>query len=251
MQIQRRVLWTLGFVLAAAFALHAAEQDDAKNIIDKAIKAHGGQEKLAKLKAVTMRLKGTLHQPGGDVPFTGEMVTQGADQSRLVLDGESNGAKFTFVQVLNGDKGWHKINDDTQELNADQLAEAKEEAYESWAATLAPLHDKAFDLSSLGEVKVEHRPAIGVRVSSKGHRDVNLYFDKELSLLIKSEIRVKDEESGMEVNQESTYSDFKEIDGIKEATKIVVKRDSKPFVEATVEQVKREEKADDSIFAKP
>jgi len=251
MQSQRRVLWTFGFILAAAFALHADEQDDAKNIIDKAIKAHGAQEKLAKLKAVTIRLKGTIHQPGGDIPITGEVVTQGADQSRLALDAESNGAKFTFVQVLNRDKGWHKINDDTQELNADELAEAKEEAYENWTTTLAPLNDKVFALSPLGEVKVENRPAIGVRVSSKGHRDVNLYFDKELSLLVKSEIRVKDEASGMEVNQESTYSDFKDVDGIKEATKIVVKRDGKPYVEATVDQVKREEKVDDSIFAKP
>jgi hypothetical protein len=251
MQIQRSALWTLGFAFVAAFALHAAEQDDAKKIIDKAIKAHGGQEKLTKLKAVTMRLKGTIHSPGGDIPFTGEVVTQGVGQRRLALDAETNGTKFTFVQVLNGDKGWQKINDDTQELSADQLAEAKEQAYESWAATLAPLDDKAFALSSLGEVKVEDRPAIGIRVSSKGHRDVNLYFDKELSVLVKSEIRVKDEESGMEVNQESTYSDFKEIDGIKEPTKIVVKKDGKPFVEATVEQVKREEKADDSIFAKP
>jgi len=224
MQIQRRV-WTLGFVLAAAFALHAAEQDDAKNIIDKAIKAHGGQEKLTKLKAVTMRLKGTLHQPGGDVPFTGESSPKVRTKAGLALDGEINGMKFTFVRVLSQDKGWHKINDDTQELNADQLAEAKEEAYESWSATLAPLHDKVFAFSSLGEVQVEDRPAVGVRV--------------------------KDEASGMEVNQESTYSDFKDVDGIKEATKIVVRRDGKPFVEATVDQVKREEKVDDSIFAKP
>jgi len=251
MQIQRSPLWALGFALVAAFGLRAAEQDDAKNIIDKAIKARGGQEKLRKLKAVTMRLKGTIHSPGGDVPFTGEVVTQGADQRRLALDAETNGTKFTFVQVLNGDKGWQKINDDTQELNADQLAEAKEEAYGSWVATLLPLDGKDFTLYSLGEVKVEDRPAIGVRASSKGHRDVNLYFDKEFSQLVKSETRVKDEESGMEVNQESTYSDFKEIDGIKEPSKIVVKKDGKPFVEATVEQVKREEKVEDSIFVKP
>jgi hypothetical protein len=251
MGIQHKALWALALLLTAAFALRAADQDDAKAIIDKAIKARGGEEKLAKLKAVTIRFKGTLHGAGGDVPFTAELVTQGSDQSRLALDGEVNGMKFTFVQVLNRDKGWNKVNDAVEELNADKLAEAKEGAYESWAATLTPLKDKAFALSSLGEVKVENRPAFGVRVSSKGHRDVNLYFDKESSLLVKVERRVKDEESGMEVNQESNYSDFKEADGFKEAMKIVVKKDGKPFVEATVEEVKREEKIDDSIFAKP
>jgi hypothetical protein len=241
----------VGVLLTTGLALFAADQDQAKIIIDKAIKAHGGPEKLAKLKAVTIRFKGTLHQAGTDIPFSAEIVSQGADQWRLALDGESRGMKFTFVQVLSGDKGWNKVNDTTEEVNPDQLAEAKEGAYHNWVTTLAPLKDKAFALSSLGEVKVENRSAWGVRVSRKGHRDINLYFDKDANLLVKTEMRVKDEQSGMEVSQETFYSDFKEIDGIKEPMKIVLKKDGKPNVEATVQEVKREEKVDDSIFAKP
>jgi hypothetical protein len=251
MRIQRCAPWAVGILLATGLPLFAADQDEAKIIIDKAIKAHGGQEKLAKFKALTLRLKGTIHQGGMDIAFSGEVVTQGIDQNRLALDADGNGTKFTFVQVLSGDKAWNKVNDTTEELNPDQLAEVKEGAYHNWVMTLAPLKDKAFTLSSLGEVKVEKRPALGVRVSSKGHRDVNLYFDKETFLLVKTEMRVKDDQSGMEVSQEDTYSDYKDINGIKEAMKIVVRRDDKPFVEATVEEVKREEKLDDSIFSKP
>jgi hypothetical protein len=241
----------VGVLLATVLPLFAADQDEAKIIIDKAIKAHGGQENLAKLKAITLTLKGTTHQAGMDISFTGEVVVQRADQSRLALDGDSNGTKFTFVKVLNGDKGWNKVNDTTEELNPDQLAEMKEGAYHNWVAMLAPLKDQAFTLASLGEVKVENRPALGVRVSSKGHRDINLYFDKETNLLVKTEMRVKDDRSGMEVNEATVYSDFKDINGIKEATKILVKRDDKPYMEATVEEVKREEKLDDGIFSKP
>jgi len=117
--------------------------------------------------------------------------------------------------------------------------------------TLIPLKDKAVNLSTLGEIKVDDRPALGVRVSSKGHRDINLYFDKETHLLVKSEMRVKVEATGMEANQETFYGGHKEVGGIKEPMKFVIKRDGKPYLNAEVEEVRRGEKVDDSVFAKP
>ena len=70
-------------------------------------------------------------------------------------------------------------------------------------------------------------------------------------MLLKTEMRVKDEMSGQEVNQESYYSDYKEVNGLKEAMKFVIKKDGKPFLEAEVEEIRRQEKVDDSVFAKP
>ena len=249
MRIYKFALLAVGVVFLARMPLRAADEVGA--IIDKSIKARGGEEKLAKLKAVTIRFKGTVQAMGMAIPFSGEVVVQGRNQTRTALDVEVNGQKITIVNVLNGDKGWNKVNDATTDMTADQLTEAKEGARHNFVTMLVPLKNKAFTLASLGEVKVENRPAFGVRVSSKGHRDINLYFDKETYLLVKTDTRAKDEESGMEVNQETFYSDFKEIDGIKEFMKVVVKKDGKPFVEGTVQETKREEKLDDSIFAKP
>jgi len=55
-----------------------------------------------------------------------------------------------------------------------------------WVAMLAPLKDKAYTLAPIGEVKVEDRPALGLRVSRKGNRDINLYFDKKTYLRVKT-----------------------------------------------------------------
>jgi hypothetical protein len=251
MRIQRCAPLALAFMMAAGLTLRAADQGEVQAIIDKSIKAHGGEEKLAKLKAVTMRFKGTVQTMGMAIPFSGEIVIQGSDQTRTALDVEVNGQKITIVNVLNRKKGWNKVDDNTTDMTPEQLTEAQEGALHNYVTMLAPLKNKTFTLASLGEVQVENRPALGIRVSSKGHRDVNLYFDKDTYLLVKTDTRVKDEESGMEVNQETIYGDFKEIDGIKESMKIAVKKDGKPFVEGTVEHIKREEKLDDSIFAKP
>ena len=87
---------------------------------------------------------------------------------------------------------------------------------------LAVLKDKKYKLSPLGEVKVEGRDAVGVQVSCKGHKDVNLYFDKETNLLAKGEWNVKaQEQGGKEVMQETLYGDYKDVEGAKIPMKIM------------------------------
>src|SRR5207248_11447730 len=103
-----------------------------------------------------------------------------------------------------------------------------EQGYAGWVATLLPLKDKAFTLTTIGEVEVEKRPALGVKVSSKGHRDVDLYFDKESGLLVKTETRLKDE-GGQEVMAETFLRDYKDVEGTKHAMKFAVHRDGKLY----------------------
>ena len=238
------------FLLVIALPLRADDADNAKAIIEKAIKAAGSEEKFTKLKAATMKFKG-MPKTVMRIAIPGKIVSQGADQTRVVIQADINGQAFTITEILNRDKGWKKEQDAAKEMSADELKEAQNGANENWVASLVPLKDKAYTLAALGEIKVDDRPALGVRVSSKGRRDVNLYFDQESHLLVKSEMRVKDETTEMEVNQETFYGDYKEVAGIKEAMKLVIKRDGKPFLNAEVEEIRREEKVEDSLFAKP
>ena len=67
----------------------------------------------------------------------------------------------------------------------------------------------------------------------------------------KMEHRAKDEQANAEVDQEAILSDYKDFDGTKMPTKVVVKRDCKLFVEAEVQDLKPAEKLDKSTFAKP
>jgi cell division protein ZapA (FtsZ GTPase activity inhibitor) len=215
-----RIRWHLfscSFVLAFIYPLRADDSGAAKEIVGKAIKAVGPEEKIAKLKALTIKFKGKIQQMGMEIPFAGEVIAQGADQNKVSIDIDVNGQKTATNTNHNRKKGWTKIGDMIMDMSEEQLKEVQEGAKESWIASLVPLKDKAYTLSSLGEVKVNDRPALGIRVASKGHRDVNLYFDKDSSLLLKTEMRVKDEMSGQEVNQESYYSDYKEVNGLKEA----------------------------------
>ncbi len=238
------VLLALGLVLGSLRVSRADDQSDARGLITKAIRAAGGEEKLAKYKAQTWTEKGTYYGMGAGVPYTGTYALQWPDKFKMEIQG-------VFTIVVNGDKGWTNANGSTQEMSKEQLEEQKQGLYNGWVATLVPLKDKAYKVSFLGESKVGDRQALGVKVARKDHYDVNLYFDKETSLLVKSSTRLKEAMSGQEVEQEASYSEFKEVAGVKIPMKVSIKRDGKQFVEAENSDIKLAEKLDDSVFAKP
>ncbi|MBN9117863.1 MAG: hypothetical protein J0I06_01620 [Planctomycetes bacterium] len=247
----RYAVAALGFVLAVGCPARADDAAEARKLVEKAVKAHGGQEKLDKLPGTSLKFKGTFHGQGDGIPTTGEISAQGPDKQRIDIEVEAGGQKFPIVIVVAGDKGWTKIGKETTEFDKDKLAEAKEQAYAAWVWTLAPLKDKQVTLATVGEIKVGDRPALGVKVSSKGHRDVDLYFDKETGLLVKTETVVKDDTSGQEVTEESFPGEYKEVQGTKQAHKFLVKRNGKLHVEGEVTGIELSEKLDASLFEKP
>lgn len=240
---------SLLFSLIVSFVMvpfvRADDQADALALVKKSLVAMGGEEKVAKFKAQSWKEKGTYYGMGDGLPFTGNYTAQWPHQFRMEIEG-------VFTIVINKDKGWVKTQDAVNELPAEQLKHQHEELYGGWVSSLLPLKDKSFTLSPVGEVKIDSRDAIGIRVSSKDHQDVNLYFDKQTNLLIKMEHNVHaDELGGKEVLQETFLADYGEADGVKVPMKATLKRDGKLFVEAEMSAIKAEGTLDDSVFAKP
>jgi hypothetical protein len=237
-------------VLAMAAGLARAENDP-KAVVNKAIKATGGEEKISKLKATKMKFKGTIDIMGNSVEFSAETTAQQPNQFRNEIKLDIMGQSITIVQVLNKDKAWNSAMGMTMELEGDQLDQIKEQAYGDYIESLVPLlNDKQFTLAAAGEEKVNGKAAAGVKVSSKGHKDVTLYFDKDTGLLVKSKKRGKDMGNN-EIDVESFMSNFKDVSGVKSPTKILVKHDGQKFIEGEVSDIKLLEKVEDSTFDKP
>ena len=76
-------------------------QEDPRSIIDKAIKAHGAADQLAKCQAVLIKAKGTLEIMGG-LGFTSEAAGQLSGQIKEVTDVDVNGQKIAVITVFNG-----------------------------------------------------------------------------------------------------------------------------------------------------
>jgi hypothetical protein len=243
-----------GLLACGATGLPSAQQVSPRQVVDRAIKAHGGAATLAKYPAAIMTGKGTFYGLGAGMPFNGRWAVEGADKMKFTLDMTIQDKPFKIIEVINGKKGWVKIQDmETMEMKKDQLDEEHEEIYAGWVATLAPLaQGKGFKLAPLGDVKVDGKDALGVKVEHPGHRDVNLFFDKKSGLLVKSESVIKDiEAGGKEMTQETLYRKYKTVEGLKQPTDILVNRDGKRYVEAEFTDVQLQQRLDDSELSRP
>ena len=246
--------------LVAGLALHspglvrADDQTELKDLIEKSIKAEGGRENLAKYKGWTLKMKGKATAQGMTFDLTMDLLVQEPDKSKVSMDMDIMGQKINVVVVTNGDKGWQRISitNQTEVISKEQLAEYKEQSYAHRVEALTCLNEKQFKLASLGESKIGDVDVVGIKVSSSGHRDVSLYFDKKTNLLAKLETNSKDAMMGdKEFAQETLYSDYKEIQGVKHATKMVIKRDGMEFMNGEITEWTPSEKLDDNLFVKP
>lgn len=236
---------TLAVVLFLSPLAYADDAADARAIIDKAVKASGGEAARDKFKSQTFREKGTFYGMGEGLPYTGIYTVQWPERFRMEIEG-------VFTMVIAGDKGWVKTDKGVEDMTAEQLAREKNNLHGGYVTTLIPLKDKSFTLATLPETKVDDKPALGVKVSQKDRPDVTLWFDKTTGLLVKSEQMVQPEDpEAKPVKQETTFGDYKEFAGYKIPTKVVAKREGKLFVEATISDMKPLEKVDDKLFMKP
>lgn len=228
-----------------------ADNPPATEVLDKAIKALGGQEKLEKLHAFSVKAKGKVTLESGTNPISSETTLEGIDHFRSKFEGEFNGNKVEGVTVLSGDKGWRRFNDQTMEMDADAVKNEKRTVYLMVApATIMPLKSKDFKVEPVADEAVKGKPAAALKVTGPDGKDFTLYFDKESGLPVRMVAKVIDW-MGQEYVQDVTYSEFKDFGGIKRATKVSLKRDGDDFVEQEITEFKLLEKVPADTFAEP
>jgi len=170
----RRVLFpVLGVVVVLGLLsrVHAADAD-VKAVLEKAIKAHGGEEALTKYKASQAKNKGKIILPMfGETEFTQEISSMLPDKLKEKMEFEINNVKIAVVTTINGDKISIEANGNNVPVN-DNIKMALADGRQLLRASrlISLMKDKDFELSSAGEVKVEGKPAVGVLVKSKGQK---------------------------------------------------------------------------------
>jgi hypothetical protein len=238
------VLLALSF---APLAPAGASDPSANAVLDKAIAALGGQEKLAKAAVYSWKAKGKVHADGADRPFDSQVTVNGLDQFRR----EFAFARFNGLLVINGDKGWRRARGNVLELDQTALAYEKRNAYlQTIPVTLLALKGKGFKLEIAGEEVVENRPANVLKVGTPDGKEFTLAFDKQDGLPVK-EVATTIGAGGREFTIETLMSDYKEFDGIKKATRMVVKGEGAASTEIHIIEFKVLEKVDPDAFAMP
>jgi hypothetical protein len=239
----------LGFSVGAK-----AADEDAKAIVIKAIKAHGGEEALTKYKASQAKNKGKIKLPGvGEIEIVQDISIMHPDMFKESVELDIANMKINIVTMVKGDKASMEANGKAVPIT-DPIKKLLQDAQYTMKVSrmVTVVKDKSFEFSSLGEIKVEGKPAIGVRISSKGHNDINLFFNKETGLLAKVESRGTDPMTEKEFTEERIILEYRDKgpEGVPLPKRILVKRDGEKYVEAEVLEVKLLEKIDESEFTK-
>jgi hypothetical protein len=250
----RKLSITLAGVALVSWGLsaRAQENNEQRALVLKAMEAHGGKKVLAKYMGVTAKYKGTMNFMGAEAKMSGEVALLFPFKMKNDVTVEVNNMNIAVKSVFDGTGLYVNAGGNAIELkDAKLVEETKEDMYVEKVAGLADLDDAAYKFAALGESKVQGKDTIGIRVSREGRRDVNLYFDKQSHLLAKYEYRGREPFQMMEVTIDKLVSDYKDIQGLKTATKVLVQWDGKDGMNMEVSDLMYHERLDDSVFARP
>lgn len=232
----------------------AADDADARAVVERAIEAQGGAEEVAKLQTMRIQAEGTLlaipGQPG--IPLVIEDHWERPEHYLTKSELEFGGNRITTLQALTGDGGWISINGMVQDMPAEGVEEMREQKYAEDLGQLDFLDDDSIGVSVAGETEVDGRPAVRLLVQSEDHRDVQLDFDQESGLLVRRVHDVLDPITGRLVTQEVTFGDYRETpDGSLHYYTITARRAGQEFIDADVTDVEFLEDVDDEMFQRP
>ena len=236
-------------VAVAAFAGAAARGQEARETIDRAVRAVGGSSKLDKLKVMTYTARGTIASPAGDVAATREVMAQWPDLYRSTFGLILGDVKQQVTIALQGDRGWRAVGAQADDLGLEETQVVRIDVYVAWLTTLRPLTDGSATLAAIPGATVNGRATVGVKATNRGRPDVSLYFDKETGLLVKAAFSTR--EAGVQIQKESVFADHKDFGGVKLPTRQTDFQNGKKAAEWTVTGYQFPDKIDRAKFAKP
>jgi zinc protease len=192
---------------AEALAPGAAAQ--AKTVIDRALKAHGGAARIRALKDVSTRATIAITTPNGNVE--GDLLTsvRMPDKSRI----EMSMLGQRGVQVLNGDKGWATSGGQVQDLTAEQAQAMRAGLKVQLLPLLSRLASGKAQVGYAG-TDVVNGDSVDVVIVVDPDASSRAAFSRKTGLLV----RLEQEEPAMfgegKVQMARLYSDYKTVDGL-------------------------------------
>ncbi len=210
----------VALALACAGAASAADLPDAQDVIDKHIKATGGEDAFRKLETQVSKATFKLSEMG----MEGTMTTYKAKGGKSLTQVEF-GAFGTITSGTNGGVSWqmNPMEGNTvregQEM-ARELRSAEFNVFLNWKAHF----EKA---QCVGEESVDGAQCYKVVMTPSNDDPVSYFFDKKSGLLLKQQQKLTEVPGGTET---ITFSNYKKVNGISVPHKVAI-----DAVEATFE----------------
>lgn len=194
-------------MLVLSLAASAAVAQTADDVLAKHFEAQGGLDKLRAMKS--MRMTGKMGVgPGMEAPFVMEKKRPGSMRMDFTFQG------MTGTQAYDGKGGWSVMpfmgKKDPEPLPAEDAKNLAEQA--DFDGPLVDYKDKGHAIELAGKEQVEGAECFKLKVTKKSGEVDWYFFDAETYLLVKQE--GKRTRRGTEMEGESTFGDYKEVNGM-------------------------------------
>jgi hypothetical protein len=208
------------------------------------VAAKGGVSLLRSIQTVRAEAVATVQADGinTDLPSTTTIRYPGAFR----IDAMTPAGRL--VQVFSAGKYWVQDRSGVHDAPESMAALIRGNVQRDTVPLLLALNDGKVS-ASLGEIASEGRKMPALEVSLPGNAPLTLIFDPVTALLIKSKYRMAGPTG--EVTVEETYSNYRDVNGLKVPFSTEVRRDGAPAVQRTLRTFEFNVPVDPALFNKP
>lgn len=184
----------------------APEGITAKDILGKYINAIGGKENILKVKDKTTIMRGSVQGTN--------ITTVMYQKTPNLVKQEVSAGPMKQVVLFDGKKAMMSMNGSNQEISGEALEAMK---YESMLYPLVLIDTLKVSAILQGMEKVEEKDAYKIEMSMPNGKKWFEYYDPETGYKVKDSKEVVLPQGTF--TQETTYSDYRDVDGVKYAFK--------------------------------
>lgn len=231
----------LSVLLCAAVTPLLSHTHTAQDVLDKMIEVQGGRQALESIADMTLSGNMDMIQMG----LSGSMTMYFKEPNMMRMDIEIMGMVIT--QAFDGEKAW-MVNPQTgiaEELPDSMSRDFKRQAMGNDALLNPDKYGISYTLKD--NETIDGRDYFVLEQAFSDGHSARLYIDSETFLVHKSASKTTNE-MGMEVEGETMFSDYREVDGTKVAFAMTIMQDGSEFGRMTVAQVEYNKGLEDSFF---
>jgi zinc protease len=217
----------------------ATGRNPGKALLDKAIAAKGGLDRLKGIRTVRSEATMTAQSPGGPVPFP--VVTSIEYPDRFRVDARMPGG--TVAQVYADGRFWIEDARGVRELPEDARAQIRGSIERDVVRVLL---GAASGSLIVREVDSNSETLGAIEVSGEGMTPVTLFVNRDNGLIERA--RYAAEPGG---RSEEAYSDYRNVNGIQVAFRTVLRRPGVTPIERDVKTIRFNVPLPAGLFVKP
>ncbi|MEO8702516.1 MAG: pitrilysin family protein [Kofleriaceae bacterium] len=219
----------------------------AKVIVDEAIAAKGGMQKLSAVKGFKMLATGTTTIQGQTVPVEIERVFLMPDKMRIDA---TLAQRVKVIVAVDGKKGWQLAPDQTgqktqlTDIGPSDLASIDFERWREPELILLRALEPGARVKQGADEAIEGKPNTVLRLRAPQGVEISLFIDKKTKLLSKMQFT----EAGQ--TQVDEFGDYKEVNGLKIAHRRFSQGGGR-VTKLELKTVELDPKTDPKLFEKP